>query len=148
MKAVILKHLPRFDKGNEDIIGVKPSLSAYANNCYDQLWLRAENQKNIHILEIDIKVQKQGHLKDLIYGKFQADNYDGVHLRGSGAKRHFNYRAKQAIRPVINSISHSQSFREQSENCRTQISHVHVLEPSVHTGRHAAPFLDQMKNHF
>ena len=112
MQTVIVKRMNRFDKGSADILGIKSSLSTYANNYYEQLWLKAGRPQNIKLVDIDMKVDSPGHLKQLIFGSCGSENYDGVHLRGPGASRHFNYRAKQAIRSTIDEVRQSLSQKE------------------------------------
>ena len=79
---------------------------------YDQFWLKAGRPDNISIVEIDLNLNGPGHLKDLIYGSQKSEIYDGVHLKGVGAHRHYNYRAKQAIRPIIERFSKSLSQQD------------------------------------
>ena len=43
-----------------------------------------------------------GFLKEIIYGNPVHNKYDGIHLRGTGAARHFTYRAVNALKPVFN----------------------------------------------
>ena len=45
--VIIVKRLPRFDRSNEDIIGIKSQLSTYANSVYDQLLIKRGNPNNI-----------------------------------------------------------------------------------------------------
>jgi hypothetical protein len=59
-----------------------------------------------------------GYLKDILYGKTSQPNYDGIHLRGTAASRHFTYRAVNAIKSVFgenrtNVFSKSQSQHNQ-----------------------------------
>ena len=51
MKVFIVKRLPRHDQPFEDILGIKPQLSPYANSIYDQLWIKKGGPKNIHIIK-------------------------------------------------------------------------------------------------
>ena len=44
-------------------------------------------------------------LKQIIMGNPGSKLYDGVHLRGSEASRHFTYRAVQAIKPAVTNES-------------------------------------------
>ena len=67
---------------------------------YDQLWLRRGSPERIHIVDIKL-LEKEGYLKDIIYGSHENQRYDGIHLIGQGASRHFTYRAVQAISPII-----------------------------------------------
>ena len=67
IQAVIVKHMPRFDKASDDILGIKPSLSAFANNIYDQLWLKAGSPEAIILIEIDLNISGSKYLEDLIY---------------------------------------------------------------------------------
>ena len=102
MKVFIVKRPTRFDPRSEDPKGIKQQLSKFANHVYDQLWFKRGCVNNIFIVDIDMNCTGPGYLKDLIYGAENVKNYDGVHLRGEGASRHYTYRAVNAIGPVIN----------------------------------------------
>ena len=45
--------------------------------------------------------QSRKYLRNIIYGNPNNSNYDGLHLRGEYAQRHYTYRAIMAIKPVI-----------------------------------------------
>ena len=100
IEVVILKRLPRYDPKSTDPLHIKQSLSELANSVYDQLWLEDGGPKNIHIVSLD-KMECFGYLKDIIYGKTNDSSYDGIHLRGPAAVRHFTYRAANAIKSVF-----------------------------------------------
>ena len=101
LEVIILKRLPRFDRSSKDIIGIKSKLSAFANNVYDQLLLKSSNSSKIHVIELQFGFEKSAYLRELIYGNKSVENVDGVHLKGPGASRHFNYRAVQVLKPVL-----------------------------------------------
>ena len=118
LNVVIVKRLPRFDRGSKDIMKVKSTLSSFANQMYDQLWLRRGSPERIHIVDFKL-IKDEGYLKDLIYGTHENERYDGIHLIGSGASRQFTYRAILAIRPIITKPNQQQklsSFRRQKHN--------------------------------
>ena len=117
LKIVILKRLPRFDRSSQDIIGIKAKLSTFANNVYDQLLLQSNYSSNIHVTELQFGLEKSVYLKNLVYGNKSVENVDGIHLRGPGASRHFNYRAVQALKPVLsanNETKHGRAHRPTS----------------------------------
>ena len=99
--VVIVKRLPRFDPHSSDPIGIRSKLTKFGNELYDQLWFKAGGPKNIHITNLDMNLDQSEHIRKLVFGPRSARNYDGVHLRGSGATRHFTYRAVQAVRAVF-----------------------------------------------
>ena len=101
MKVIIVKRLPRYDSSAADPLGIKANLSQFANSVYDQLWFKKGGPINIHIVNFDLGCDDSRYLKDILFGKPGEKSYDGVHLRGFAASRHFTYRAVQAIRPVI-----------------------------------------------
>ena len=98
---VIVKRLARFDKASNEIRKIRSDLSEYGNSVYDQILLKRGRPEKIQIVDFDLKCSESGYLKGLIFGKPGEQRFDGVHLRGKGAKRHFTYRAVQAIKPVI-----------------------------------------------
>ena len=101
IKIVIVKRLPRYDCSSQDILGIKSTLSNYANSVYDQLWIKSGSPKNIRIAELQLNVEQPGYLRNLIFGSRSANSFDGIHLNGPGASRHFTYRAVQAIGNII-----------------------------------------------
>ena len=101
LKVIIIKRLPRFDKSSQDILNIKSQLSTYANTVYDQLLLRSRYHSNIHVTEINLELEKSSYIRNLIYGDRISERFDGVHLRGDGASRHFTYRAIQAMKPIL-----------------------------------------------
>ena len=111
-----MKRLPRYDRSSNDILGIKRKLSEYANNVYDQLLLKSSYASNIFVVELNLEVQNSAHLRELIFGKQSSDDFDGVHLVGTGASRHFNYRAVQAMRSILSPTGEKVT----STNTRTQ----------------------------
>ena len=99
---VILKRLPRFDRSATDLINIKSNLSEFANMVYDQLWIQRGCPERIHIVELGLGCENSPNLKDIIYGQPQSPNYDGIHLAGNAASRHFSYRAVQVMLPIVN----------------------------------------------
>ena len=104
LNVIIVKRLPRFDRSSHDIIRIKAKLSEYANQMYDQLWLRRGSPERILIADIKL-LEKEGFLKDIIYVAHKSAKYDGIHLVGSGASRHFTYRAVQALQAISPAFS-------------------------------------------
>ena len=100
LNVIIVKRLPRFDRSSSDILGIKQKLSDFSNHVYDQLWLSRGSPDRIQIVELKL-IQNAGYLKDIIYGNHEDAKYDGIHLNGKEASRHFSYRAVQAIYPVL-----------------------------------------------
>ena len=45
------------DKPSSDILGIKSQISKYANNVYDQLWLKQESPSRIYVIDLEL-----GHL--------------------------------------------------------------------------------------
>ena len=82
-------------------MGIKLQLSKYANKIYDQLWFKNGGPANIHIVNLDFDCEKSEYLKNILFGNPGATYFDGLHLRGRSGRRHFTYRAVQAIKPVF-----------------------------------------------
>ena len=101
-KVIIVKRLSRFDPVPADPKGIKQKLSNFANSVYDQLWFKRGGPKNIFVVEFDLQCSSKGYLKDLVFGKKDARNFDGIHFRGVGGQRHFSYRAITAIKAILN----------------------------------------------
>ena len=104
LEVIILKRLPRYDKRSQDMLGIKSDLSEFANTAYNQLWRKSGSPQNIKIVDIDLQTQKYRNLRELIYGSVNSSKFDGVNLLGQGASRHFSYRLKQAVRPIIRKV--------------------------------------------
>ena len=100
INVIILKRLPRFDRSSDDILNIKSKISTFANQTYDQLWLKRGSPQRIHVIDIKL-LENEGYLKNLIYGTHENTKYDGIHMLGRGASRHYTYRAIQAISPII-----------------------------------------------
>ena len=101
LNVVIVKRPERFDKSSKDILGIKAKVSDYANQVYDQLKLKSNNSQRIHLVDLNLGAKKSNHLKELIYGGQDDPSYDGIHLSGGGASRHFTYRAVQALKHIV-----------------------------------------------
>jgi hypothetical protein len=113
-RVVIVKRLPRFDRSRDEILGIKSQLSKYGNNCYDQQFIKRGRPDNIDIIELD-GLDSSGYLRSIVYGDVNKENYDGIHLRGRYASRHFTYRAVQAIKKIVNCSPDPSSPRQKSE---------------------------------
>ena len=108
-KVVILKRLPRYDRSSTDLLAIKSELSTFANSVLDQQWIKRGSNKQIKVVEIDLKCSESKHLKNIIYGNINDANYDGIHLRGKAASRHFNYRAVQVLKPIFQVTNNNNS---------------------------------------
>ena len=115
IKVIIVKGPPRFDRSSQDILGIKPKLSEFANRVYDQCLLKSNNSENIHLVELDL-VQKSIHLKQIVYGNQKDSNYDGVHFLGVGSSRHFTYRVIQSIAKIISKPNQTEKLHSFSRD--------------------------------
>ena len=132
MNVVILKRTPRFDKSSKDIIGIKAKLSEFANRVYDQCLIKSSNSKRIHIADIKLGVENNKFLKELIYGQPENPRYDGIHLEGSGASRHFTYRAVQALKHIVPNKSPLRSQPTDHTRCpQAQYQRYHTRCPQA-----------------
>ena len=122
LNVIIVKRLPRYDRTSTDITGIKSQLSKFGNHVYDQLWLKRGSPNRIHIVEFELGCDNYPSLKQIIYGSHGNHKYDGIHLIGSGARRHFTYRAVQAISSVFNPISSGEGLKNPPVCTRNQIT--------------------------
>ena len=99
-EVLIVKRLPRFDRSSDDIIGIKSQLSVYANQAYNQIWMKKGCPKNIHVVSLD-GLNSKGYLRQIIYGKTSDRNYDGVHCVGEHSVRHVSYRIVQVMKSIL-----------------------------------------------
>ena len=97
LEVVILKRMDRFDEKTHDPLSIRRKLSNFANTVYDQLWFKHGRPNNIKIKTLNLGCSESQYLKKIIMGNPENQAYDGVHLRGTEAGRHFTYRAVQAI---------------------------------------------------
>ena len=102
LNVIIVKRLPRYDRSSKDIMAIKSKISIFANQVYDQLWLKHGSPARIHLVELPLGCDNSPYLKQMIYGNHGDDKYDGIHLAGRAAVRHFTYRAVQTLLPIIN----------------------------------------------
>ena len=98
LNVVIVKRIQRFDKTSVDPIGIKSQLSKFANHVYDQLWLKRGEPTRIHIVDLNLDCEDYPYFKEILYGRRQDRQFDGIHLNGTADTRQFTYRAIQAIR--------------------------------------------------
>ena len=111
LNVIIVKRLPRYDRSSKDIMAIKSKLSIFANQVYDQLWLKNGSPARIHLVELPLGCDNSSYLKQIIYGSHNDHKYDGIHLAGQAAVRHFSYRAVQTLLPIINPASQSSKHR-------------------------------------
>ena len=116
LNVVIVKRPQRFDTSSKDILGIKAKVSEYANQVYDQCKLKSSNSQRIHLVDLKLGAKKSNYLKQIIYGGQDDARYDGIHLSGSGASRHFTYRAVQALKQIIKSSSQKKMSSSPSSN--------------------------------
>jgi hypothetical protein len=81
---------------------------------YDQIWMKHGCPDNIQIIELKMGIEGSNFLKNFIFAPSTSDNFDGVHLRGPAASRHFTYRAVQAVKTVMPVSGHSSRHSIQS----------------------------------
>ena len=120
LNVIIVKRFPRYDKPSSDILGIKSQISKYANNVYDQLWLKQGSPSRIHVIDLELGSDKYAHLKNIIFGNVNSTNYDGIHLVGEGASRHFTYRAVQQISRIITKPLQSATLSAPSQARRSR----------------------------
>ena len=101
LNVIFVKRMPWYDKPSADILGIKSQFAKFANHVYDQLWLKRGSPSRIHAIELELDLDQYSNLKDIIFGNGISANYDGVHLVGKAATRHFTYRAIQQISKII-----------------------------------------------
>ena len=112
------------------MLGIKSQLFKFANHVNDQLWLKRGSPDRISIVEIELDCDKSSYLRDIIYGKYNDNKDDGIHLMGNHSTRNFTYRAVQVISHIIKKPFHYQqktvfsrrNFRA-AENRRDQDNH-------------------------
>ena len=115
-KILIIKRLPRYDRSSSDLLGIKSQLSKYANSVYDQLWLKKGSPENIQIVDLDLECS--GNFRDLVYGKHDDVNFDGIHLSGEAASRQFTYRVIKMLKVKVYSFLLKKSIFRKGEDHR------------------------------
>ena len=138
LNVVIVKRLQRFDRSSKDILGIKTNLSKFANHVYDQLWLKRGSPSRIHIIELELGCDNSQYLKEIIYGKPNHPQYDGIHLTGPAALRHFTYRAVQKLSSIITKPSQPSHSVSPAHNYRPAAA----IRPVI-SGRHARNLIDK-----
>ena len=90
--------MDRFDTKSDDPLSIRQKLSNFANTVYDQMWFKHGSPQNIKVVALNLGCSESQYLRKIIMGNpGTLMNYDGIHLRGTGASRHFTYRAVQTI---------------------------------------------------
>ena len=136
LNVVIVKRPQRFDKSSKDILGIKAKVSEYANQVYDQCKLKSSNSQRIHLVDLKLGADKSNHLKHIIYGAQDDPRYDGIHLSGSGASRHFTYRAVQALKQIVpyssqKKMSSSPIYKKRSARGDSMLQSDHTTCPQA-----------------
>ena len=98
-KVIILKRLPRFDRGTSDLMSIKSELSKFGNAVYDLELTRRGNPENICTVDLDLEGSR--HFHEVVFGTPGTQNYDGIHLNGRRSSLHFTYRAIKALKQIL-----------------------------------------------
>ena len=93
-KAVIMKHIPRYDTKASDPHSVKSALSQLYNNTLVQLWLSSPHKNRIIIGSHNLDCV--GGIRDSRYKS--KNQYDGIHMYGSSGKKAYNESVLEIIR--------------------------------------------------
>ena len=67
---------------------------------YDHLWIESGCPSNILLVSIE-NLNTSKHLNDIIYGKIDDVNYDGIHLRGKSATLHYSYQVVKMLQSYL-----------------------------------------------
>ena len=78
---------------------------------------------NIQIVNIDLKCSYSVHIKNLIFGDSNSERFDGIHMKGEGASRHFTYRTINALRQAIYPENFERAHRSNFERAKNKESH-------------------------
>ena len=114
-KVIIFKRLPRYDRSTADLIGIKAELSNFANTVYDLEWTKIGSPENIHILDLDL--EGSGYFRDVVFGHYRSQKFDGIHLVGKSANLHFTYRVVKALKMKVFKLSDKLSDNYDHTNC-------------------------------
>ena len=95
-KVAILKQIPQHDIHKSDPFGIKAHLSEFANNVYDHLWIDKGCPTNIRVVSLE-NLNASQHLINIIYGSNSDKNFDGIHLHGKAASRHYSYQVVKML---------------------------------------------------
>jgi hypothetical protein len=71
LQVVIVKRLPRYDRGSADLLKIKSKLSEFGNSVYNQVWIKRGCPSNIRIVEIEFGCSDgpdRAYLRKIIYG--------------------------------------------------------------------------------
>ena len=137
LNVVIVKRLQRFDRSSRDIMAIKSKLSSFSNHVYDQLWLKRGSPDRIHIVELPLGCDNSPYLKEIIYGSHSNSKYDGLHLIGRAAARHFTYRAVQSILPIISENSRFNNPQTKHSVENYDLDNYHANCPQTQYQRHS-----------
>ena len=97
-KAIILKHIPRYDSKRNDPHSLKASLSKLYNDTLVQNWLESNLKDRILIGNHDLDCQ--GAVLNSRYRNLQKNLYDGVHMYGSSGKKAYAESILNILRKV------------------------------------------------
>ena len=84
-KVVILKQIPRYDRSEDDPMGIKPALSQLFNNTLTECWLNSSAKEKIFVGNHNIDCK--GSIRESRYRETKTGRFDGIHLYGSSGQK-------------------------------------------------------------
>lgn len=117
-KVIILKSLPRYDPKKSDPESIKAQLNQFGNTLYNTLWMEDGCPSNILIA--DQYMECQGPLRQKRFGNPGYRNqdgkpWDGIHMRGRLASRHYT----NSLVRILAALSPSGGATESEDYHRT-----------------------------
>ena len=109
-----MKSLPRYDSVETDPHGIRSKLNQFGNSLYETLWMQNGCPQNIVIA--DQHLECQGPLKNKRFGNpvhqgLDGKPWDGVHMRGPLAKRHYTNSLRRILAENLPSSDWSKDYQ-------------------------------------
>ena len=117
-KAIILKHIPRYDCVENDPLGIKAALSHIYNDSIVQQWLKSPLKDKIELGSHDLECT--GGVRDSRYRSGR--KFDGIHMRGPSGKKAYT----ESVLQILHNTGHIKNsppayFRRYHEKYTTQV---------------------------
>ena len=117
-KAIILKHIPRYDCVENDPLGIKAALSHIYNDSIVQQWLKSPLKDRIELGSHDLECT--GGVRDSRYRSGR--KFDGIHMRGPSGRKAYT----ESVLQILRNTGHIKNsppayFRRYHEKYTTQV---------------------------
>ena len=110
-KVVILKQIPRYDRIEDDPMGLKPALSQLFNNTLTECWLDSSVKDKLFVGNHNIDCT--GAIREARYRETKSGKFDGIHLFGSSGQKAYT----QSVLNILKAAKLTSSEHDFHQSC-------------------------------